>query len=127
VKADRLLTLNNRFDSTDFIRLTQAQINKDLMGLCDIELVLTEQHNQTSVLNQFKSSLQPLLIKLAQNSSRQLAQFIYRVDLSEDQFNTSLIKDPQLFDLAELVIEREAQKVYLRSVFKNTDNKFNRQ
>ncbi len=58
--------------------------------------------------------LLPILNQLAEQSK--LSQFIYLVDLNEDDFKKSL-QQQGFSELSYLVIKREAQKVYLKNKF----------
>jgi len=108
--------LQSQFNHKEFVEATVNQLNKDLLGIHFTDLT-TEFKDDSSVLSQLIQNLRPVLQKLAKNQPGQLSQFIYRVDLNEQKFIDSLSKDPEMNDLSYLIIEREAQKVYLRSKF----------
>jgi len=109
--------ISSLFNQKDFVDSTIAQLNKDLQGLFFTEL--TNNFNSDSpIIEQLISTLQPILQELSKKQPEQLSQFIYRVDLGEKKYLDSFSRDLSLTDLAFLVIEREAQKVYLRAKFK---------
>lgn len=104
------------FNQEGFVLATQAQISKDLQGLIAGDWGIGSATGAT-VLDVFAEALIPVLIELSTTQSGQLAQFIYRVDLGEAGFKESFARDPSLRDLAYRVVEREAQKVFLRLKF----------
>lgn len=104
------------FKNQEFIDATVAQLNKDLQGLFFDELK-SDFNSDSQIIDQLISTLQPILQSLTKQQPEQLSQFIYRVDLGEKKYIDSLAQDISLKQLAYLVIEREAQKVYLRAKF----------
>ena len=109
--------LSLHFNNQEFIDATIAQLNKDLQGLFFEELK-SDFNADSSIIDQLISTLQPVLQSLSKQHPEQLSQLIYRVDLGEKKYIDSLTQDISLKQLSYLVIEREAQKVYLRSKFK---------
>jgi hypothetical protein len=103
-------------DQTSFVAATIAQINKDLQGLTQ-QVILFEDQGKRTIIDQLTVIVQPVLQDLSKSQPELLSQFIYRVDLAERKFIDSISGDSSLSDLAFLVIEREAQKVYLRLKF----------
>jgi hypothetical protein len=106
--------LKQQFSIENFVEKTVNQFNKDAFGLIDDELNLPPL-DSPNVLELLISDLQKLLKVLSDSSN--LQQFIYKVDLNEKKwiYFTSF----QNYELlAEEVIIREAQKVYLRELFK---------
>lgn len=104
------------FDRQEFIVATLNQINKDLQGLYYGDYTLEPTHEKP-VLEQLVQSLVPILLELSKRQPEQLSQFIYRVDLQEKKFTEALYHDSGLYQLAHLIIEREALKVWLRLKF----------
>jgi hypothetical protein len=108
--------LTNFFNQKEFVASTIAQINKDLQGLYyedySIDLDLSDNLLQDSI-----SALTPILTSLSKRMPEQLSQFIYKVDLNEKKFFDSISADSSLENLSYLILEREAQKVYLRKRF----------
>lgn len=117
MSLNRKNEINAFFDSKAFVDSTIGQLNKDLQGLFFDELN-SDFNSDTPIIDQLISKLQPVLQSLSKQQPEQLSQFIYRVDLGEKKYIDSLANDISLKELSYLVIEREAQKVYLRAKFK---------
>jgi len=100
-------------DADEFVNGTIAQMNKDLGGISERIVVFESTAN-----NHLESLREQLIIIFSsiQNLER-IAQFIYRVDLNERDFRIAL-QDEDWHHLAFLVIQREAQKVFLRHHYK---------
>ncbi|MCG8575711.1 MAG: hypothetical protein MI810_12560 [Flavobacteriales bacterium] len=96
-----------------FVRETCLQIQKDLQGLVDCEI----QTDESDPLFHLQGLIVKVLEELSNGSGGKLMQFIYKVDLSEKK-SLELLMKGDLKELAYLIIEREAQKVYLRRRFK---------
>lgn len=108
--------LQEQFQITDFVEKTIFQINKDLNGLIG-ELLIVNLEESNNKLEDVTVQLIPILEQLSKES--QLQQYIYQIDLKEKEwmaFLTSL--DYKM--LSEQIIIREAQKVYLREMFKKS-------
>jgi len=89
---------------------TCKQIQKDLLGLT------TRAHEfrinfEEDVLAQMVDSMQFVIEGL---SGGELQQFIYKVDLKEQDFNAAISQNDDYEELIFLIIQREAQKVYLK-------------
>lgn len=108
--------LKSSFNQLEFVESTVTQINKDLQGLFYGDFFL-DKETTSNLLEELILKLTPILTELSKRLPEQLSQFIYRVDLSEKKFMDSISKDTSLNHLAYLIIEREAQKVYLRKRF----------
>lgn len=105
--------LVEQFQIQDFVEKTIQQLNKDLNGLAESEIKLTTAKSE-NVLDDLIVVLSGKLDELSRIS--QLQQFIYIVDLKENEW-LSFISNQDLKSLAEQIIIREAQKVYLREMF----------
>ncbi|WP_066757364.1 hypothetical protein [Crocinitomix algicola] len=105
------LEIQRALNKEKFRRDTVAQINKDLneTGSLFIEIDKSD-----LVLDNLINELSIYIARLA--ASEKLSQFIYRVDLREDDYKENLISQ-NWTELAFLVIRREAQKVYMRNHF----------
>lgn len=112
----KYIELKSFFDKIEFVTSTIDQISKDLQGLYKGDFSPTLS-NSPDILNSLISELKPILITLSNYQPEQLSQFVYRVDLNESLFMASLNEDTSLQDLSFRIIEREAQKVYLRFKF----------
>lgn len=108
--------LKKYFNEQDFVEATALQINKDLVGLFHAEYSVAFNPDSTK-LETLIDTLAPILQELSKKQPEYLAQFIYRVDLHEKKFMDSVSKDISLKHLSFLIIEREAQKIYLRKRF----------
>jgi hypothetical protein len=104
--------IGNFLRTDEFVQATIAQTNKDLTGVS--ERILVFDVTATNQLDSLCHQLKQILVAM-QNPER-IAQFIYRVDLAENDFRKAL-NDENWHDLAFLVIRREAQKVFLRHHF----------
>jgi hypothetical protein len=105
--------LKAQFNIKDFALKTFTQINKDLNGLSVNSIDFTPSGDN---LNTATQQLLPILYELSKIS--QLQQFIYQVDLPEKQW--ILFLDNQDFTfLTHQIIIREAQKVYIREMYKS--------
>lgn len=117
LSVNRKKEINTFFNSQEFVESTIAQLNKDLQGLYFDELK-SDFDSDSSFIDQLILKLQPVLQTISKQQPEQLSQFIYRVDLGEKNYLDSISDDISLKGLSYLVIEREAQKVYLRAKFK---------
>jgi hypothetical protein len=106
--------LKQQFSIENFAEKTIAQFNKDGLGLIDDEIGLSSLESPyvlDFLIGEVKVSLKTL------NMTSNLQQFIYKVDLLEKDWDYFM--SFQNYDnLAEAVIIREAQKVFLRELFK---------
>lgn len=103
--------LQQKFEIEDFVQKTIRQINKDLNGLSEEDVVFLNQENP---LDEVVNQLIPI-IKLLEGQN-QLQQFMYQVDVSENRW-VSLMNSQDLHGLCIQVVIREAQKVYLREMY----------
>jgi len=106
--------LVTQFQIQDFVEKTIQQINKDLIGLSSSELKIIDVKNE-NVLDDLIADLSTELAALSRSS--QLQQFIYSVDLKESEW-LNFTSNLDFKGLAEQIIIREAQKVYLRVMFR---------
>lgn len=103
------------FLNTDnFVKKTCEQLNKDLIGFLDYSVEIPKVDFLQSLINQLVSVFYEL------ESSSQLPAFIYRVDLSEKLFKAALM-DRDFYHLGFQVVQREAQKVFLKEHFKTNE------
>lgn len=104
----------DHFLNTDFVLKTQQQILKDF------EISGNEFHavlrNTAFSYEDLTEILSEMLSAVMKKGERQTLQLFYQIDIPQDQF-LKLTTDPEfLIKISELIIRREAQKVYLRSV-----------
>lgn len=106
--------LKQQFSIPNFVEKTIRQFNKDGLGLMDSEVSMSA-IEATDVLGELIIEVKAILRYLDEVSH--LQQFVYKVDLPEKAWQYFL--SFQNFEsLAEEIIIREAQKVYLREMFK---------
>lgn len=106
--------LKEQFLIKNFVEKTITQLNKDVLGLSDIEVEVADVGAE-NVLEVLTLNVVELLRELDQTSG--LQQFVYKIDLQE--INWKYFMSFQNFEkLAEEIIIREAQKVFLRELFK---------
>lgn len=105
----------DRFRDTEFVLKTQAQIVRDFERLGhDIESGLLSHSYSLEELIGFVSKMLGDVLKKGEQSTLQL---LYQIDVPQSQF-LALTTDPEFLPKAsELIIRREAQKVYFRSIF----------
>lgn len=107
--------LNLQFQVTDFVLKTQQQLVKDFYAssLFFEPRFETEEHSYAEILHAVSSKLEEIL-RLGES---QLLQLLYQIDVSQTLF-LELVNSPNFIsELGELIIKREAYKVYLRSQF----------
>jgi len=107
------------FKNISFLEETCQQINKDLTGFSTLKIKLTEELLNAplqELINQFIPVLNDL------EASNHLQPFIYTVDLDEKKYISYRAEQQSMQKLAECIIERSAQKVYLRWYFSNRLN-----
>lgn len=94
-----------------FVQRTCQQINKDLSPFSAYQITTPTHQILKEIINQ----IIPALLELENNGK--LFAFVYRVDLNENLFKAAL-SDRDFSHLAFQVIQREAQKVFLKEKFK---------
>lgn len=110
------LQSKKQFENIDFLKETCQQINKDLIGYSSAKITLTEallDQPLVELINQIKLILPGLI------NDKTLKPFIYTVDIPENKFVSFLLNDKTVDELAYDIVERCAQKVYLRWHFSN--------
>ncbi|MFK8044226.1 MAG: hypothetical protein AB8B72_01930 [Crocinitomicaceae bacterium] len=117
--------LNNLYpekalENISFLEETCRQINKDLTGFSSLKVELTEQLLEAP-LQELINQCKPILNDL--EASNNLQPFIYKVDLSEKKYISYKVNHQSKQKFAESIIERCAQKVYLRWYFSNRLNR----
>lgn len=107
------LDLRVYFSKEDFVIKTCQQINKDMVGLIQNHVEF-DVDMQADVLEQL---VRTLACNMKKMSDINLRQFIYKVDIKEQEFESNMNRQLGIEDLAFKVIRREAQKIYLRIKF----------
>ena len=95
----------------EFIEKTRQQIEKDLAGLFPFRPTIKQ-----NILLSFQDEMALLIQKM---STTELQQFLYRVDLKEEISRHYLNNTIHLNQLTFSIVERESQKVFLRTQFKS--------
>lgn len=98
--------LNIEFSNTEFVLKTQQQIAKDF-GSCGVDFskdFLVSNYTTNEILEE---------IQLALKKVHSIEELLYRIDVPEELFMHS-----QDFEtLSEIILRREAYKIWLRSQF----------
>jgi hypothetical protein len=113
------LHLKKHLKSIDFLKETCLQINKDLNSYSPLKILLTEQLLNDPLID-LTQQLSPIISELEKLNT--LQSFIYRVDLPEKKYIAYRIKEIDLTQFSSEIIERCAQKVFLRWHFSNRLN-----
>ena len=110
-----LQALKVEFESTDFVLKTQRQIAKDF-GTSGIDFNESFEKEELSLENLLEIVGVKLdeLMQLGETSTLQL---LYKIDIPQQDF-LALTNDPHFITkMSDLVVKREAYKVYLRSKY----------
>jgi hypothetical protein len=102
--------IKNFFSREEFVLKTCQQIQKDLLGLSTLNQNFDIDFDQDVMLQM----VDLMRLELKNLSRTELQQFIYKVDLNEQGFNTAISQNDDNEELIFLIIQREAQKVYLK-------------
>ncbi len=104
-----------QFQNTDFVLKTQTQIAKDFERLgYDIPENLK---NKVLSYDDLVDTVAEMLMDVVQLGESQTLQLLYTIDIPQSKF-LALTTDLHFVTKgAELIIKREAQKVFLRSKF----------
>ena len=105
--------LRQYFSEEEFVLATIQQIHKDLAGLVKLENDLLIDFG-FDIYPQIEGHLKTIL---SQMTDSLIQQFIYKVDLKEHDFLNALSAQDEYNKLSFLIIQREAQKVYLKIQF----------
>lgn len=105
--------LTVQFNSSEFVLKTQRQIAKDFLSSgVEFPYFFTL---DTLIKEQIISNLETALTEILR--SNDLSQLLYQIDIPESTY-VSLLNEPDFIaQLSELILRREAYKVYLRSQF----------
>ena len=106
------LKINESLTNFDFVEKTMAQISKDF-NRCGIDFEFQLQSN-LPLKEQVVSEIRNAIVKL---SSTELQQFIYTIDLNENDFLKAVTMNDDLLTLSEKILQREALKVFIKINF----------
>lgn len=104
-----------QLQTADFVMKTQQQIAKDfaLSGIYFSEDFLSTEQSYTTILSEIQLNLAEILKK----TERELLQLMYQIDLPQSLFIDALGREDIIEQLSELILRREAYKVFLRGKF----------
>ena len=107
--------LEQQLKSADFVLLTQRQLEKDFsaVGFPFDAPFEQEAHSTTFILKEIQHQLQ----QIEKQSSSTFHQLLYQIDVPENMYIEALSSEDPMKQLAEIILRREAYKVYLRSRF----------
>ena len=107
--------LQLQFQVSDFILKTQRQIAKDFYssGIDFGSTFETHELSYNEILQEVAQKLEDIM-KLGET---QLLQLLYQIDVSQNQFLELVNREDFIVQLGELIVRREAYKVYLRGKF----------
>lgn len=107
--------LANHFSKAEFVLKTQRQIAKDFGT---VGLTFPASFEQEPLITETILSLtQARIEEISERSHHDFMQLIYQIDIPETLF-LELQSDPDFIaNLTEAILQREAYKVYLRSLF----------
>jgi hypothetical protein len=109
----------SRFSSDEaFVQKTIEQIEKDAQGYINVPKFISK--NDLIYANSVAWITQ-VLHQIMEKNRAQFLQYLYRVDISEKIVHP-ILKDwneSSYEELAKIILEREAQKVFLRARFSN--------
>lgn len=106
------------FQEADFRLKTQQQLAKDFAqhGLFFRELFSTESLNPDEIIAEIQTKLTEFIA-----TKKALLPLLYTIDIPEKKYQTWLLNESNnLENLTWMLVEREAQKVYLREKFRNS-------
>jgi hypothetical protein len=95
-------------------------INKDL-GNPEEELIIPHSRPDRNLI---REQLAIMIAHLIQTNFEKLCQAMYRLDISESKFHVVITENPAAeipYLLADLVIEREIQKIRTREMYKRKE------
>lgn len=107
--------LEIQFQTADFALKTQQQIAKDFYssGLYFESSFENDELSYTNII----SAIQEKIEEIIQQGERQLLQLLYQIDIPQNQFLELVNQVDFSLKLSELILQREAYKVFLRSKF----------
>ena len=107
--------LQNQFQVADFVLKTQKQIVKDFYSS---SLYFDEKFQEIELSkNEILEHIQCKLEEIIQIGETQLLQLLYQIDIPQSTFLEHIGEGNFIEKLSDLILRREAYKVYLRSMF----------
>ena len=108
-------TLNQELKSQEFVLKTQRQIAKDF-GTAGVDFP-SDFQSFPMELNRLIGEVSIRLKELQASNSTSFSQLLYQIDIPESMLPDLAHSDDFHKNLAEIVVRREAYKVFLRSKF----------
>lgn len=110
-----LSELKEYFNNAEFVLKTQQQISKDF---AKFNLIFPENFDNTLFSKEeIELLIGEHLIDFLKEGEGRLLQLLYTIDLSEKQFLNITTKSDFIPRLSEMILLREAYKVFLRKKF----------
>ena len=107
--------VDKALQSKDFVLATQRQLIKDFASA---NTLFPDNFNSIPYeVNQLIIEISARLKSIENLSSSYLSQLLYRIDIPESALPDLMDSDDFYTNLAQLVLKREAYKVFLRSQF----------
>lgn len=107
--------IQHQLQSTDFVLKTQRQIGKDF-GTAGIDF-LEDFSTNPYPIHQLLSEISIRLREVNSTNSTAFSQLLYQIDIPESMLANLSNSEDFYSSLAEIVLRREAYKVFLRSKF----------
>lgn len=107
--------LKVQFTVPDFVLNTQRQIAKDFeLSGCEFDNKF-----KTTALeyHQLLLTVEDKLLEIMRLGETQLLQLLYQIDIPQQNFLQIVQEEDLSSQLAEMIVRREAYKIYLRSKF----------
>lgn len=116
--SNNILRIENAFDSADFVLKTQQQIAKDF-GQHGFEFSPAFT-NEVFEINSLKINVQEMLKEIIEKSPSKWLPLMYTIDISEQKYVQffSATTPEWLNEFTDILIKREAQKVFFRQNLK---------
>ena len=109
----------SRFSNDEaFVQKTLEQIEKDAQGYIDVPKFIS---NNDKIYVNSVAWISSILHRIMEKNRAQFLQYLYRVDIPEKIVHP-ILKDwseSSYQELAKIILQREAQKVFLRAKFSN--------
>lgn len=103
------------FTVPDFVLTTQRQIAKDF-SIVNFKMDPSFESEELNY-DQIKNELECQLVEVMKLGETTLLQLLYQIDIPQTKF-LSIISEPDFVQqMSDMIIRREAYKVYLRSKF----------
>lgn len=107
--------LQTQFNIPDFVLKTQRQIAKDfaIIGFSFDTSFESEEFDYPKIKSEVQSQIEEVM-KLGESN---LLQLLYQIDIPQSKFLSIITEANFIEQISEMIIRREAYKVFLRSKF----------